>query len=54
MENSVINQSEKITKPAIDSLGCLYATGRRKESVARVWIKLGNGKFNVNQKDKLL
>ncbi|MGL9718337.1 MAG: 30S ribosomal protein S9 [Wolbachia sp.] len=54
MENSVMNQSEKITKPAIDSLGRLYATGRRKESVARVWIKPGSGKFNVNRKDKLL
>ncbi|MDR0289047.1 MAG: 30S ribosomal protein S9 [Rickettsiales bacterium] len=54
MENSVTNQSEKITKPVIDSLGRLYATGRRKESAARVWIKPGSGKFIVNQKDKLL
>ncbi|NUX00947.1 30S ribosomal protein S9 [Wolbachia endosymbiont of Madathamugadia hiepei] len=54
MENSVTNQSEKITKPVIDSLGRLYATGRRKESAARVWIKPGGGKFSVNQKDKLL
>jgi len=54
MENSVTNQPEKITKPVIDSLGCLYATGRRKESAARVWIKPGSGKFSVNQKDKLL
>ncbi|MCA4774767.1 30S ribosomal protein S9 [Wolbachia endosymbiont of Mansonella ozzardi] len=54
MENSVTNQSEKITKPVIDSLGRLYSTGRRKESAAKVWIKPGNGKFIVNQKDKLL
>ncbi|MDR1139592.1 MAG: 30S ribosomal protein S9 [Rickettsiales bacterium] len=54
MENSVTNQSEKVTKPVIDSLGRLYATGRRKESAARVWIKPGSGKFSVNQKDKLL
>jgi len=54
MENSVTNQSEKITKPVIDLLGRLYATGRRKESAARVWIKPGSGKFIVNQKDKLL
>lgn len=54
MENSVTNQPEKITKPVIDSLGRLYATGRRKESAARVWIKPGSGKFSVNQKDKLL
>ncbi|WP_395463463.1 30S ribosomal protein S9 [Wolbachia endosymbiont of Cantharis cryptica] len=54
MEDSVINQSEKITKSAIDSLGRLYATGRRKESAARVWIKPGSGKFSVKKKDNLL
>ena len=28
-----------------------YGTGRRKESVARVWIQPGTGKFLVNNKD---
>ncbi|MBF0160402.1 MAG: 30S ribosomal protein S9 [Magnetococcales bacterium] len=27
-----------------------YSTGRRKESVARVWVKPGNGKITVNEK----
>ena len=31
-----------------DDLGRSYATGRRKESVARVWIKPGKGKVTVN------
>jgi small subunit ribosomal protein S9 len=31
-----------------DSKGRAYATGRRKESVARVWIKPGTGKITVN------
>ena len=31
-----------------DSKGRAYATGRRKESVARVWIKPGSGKITVN------
>ncbi|CCF77891.1 30S ribosomal protein S9 [Wolbachia endosymbiont of Onchocerca ochengi] len=53
MENHIINQSEMVTKPVVDLLGRLYATGRRKESVARVWIKPGNGKFSINQQDKL-
>jgi len=34
-----------------DSKGRAYATGRRKESVARVWIKPGSGKITVNGKD---
>jgi small subunit ribosomal protein S9 len=28
-----------------------YATGRRKESVARVWLAPGNGRFLVNDQD---
>ncbi|GHT92923.1 30S ribosomal protein S9 [Alphaproteobacteria bacterium] len=34
----------------VDSLGRTYGTGRRKESVARVWIKPGNGSIIVNGK----
>ena len=32
----------------IDSLGRAYATGKRKDAVARVWIKPGSGKISVN------
>src|SRR5476649_1730249 len=35
-----------------DSKGRAYATGRRKESVARVWIKPGSGKITVNGLDE--
>lgn len=28
-----------------------YGTGRRKESIARVWLKCGSGKFIVNRKN---
>lgn len=38
-------------KPAIDNLGRSYATGRRKESTARVWIKPGTGKIVINKKE---
>ncbi|MEO0412607.1 MAG: 30S ribosomal protein S9 [Pseudomonadota bacterium] len=33
--------------PQIDELGRAYATGKRKDSVARVWIKPGTGKITV-------
>ena len=36
--------------PILDKLGRAYATGRRKTSVSRVWIKLGAGKITVNGK----
>ena len=37
-------------KPKLDALGRAYATGRRKDAVARVWVKGGTGKFVVNGK----
>lgn len=38
-------------EPVKDSLGRSYATGRRKNAVARVWIKPGSGKVVINGKD---
>jgi small subunit ribosomal protein S9 len=35
----------------VDKLGRAYATGKRKNAVARVWIKPGTGKFVVNGKE---
>jgi len=37
-------------EPQRDSLGRSYATGKRKDAVARVWIKPGTGKVSVNGK----
>ena len=34
----------------LDSLGRAYSTGKRKDAVARVWIKKGSGKITVNKK----
>ena len=36
--------------PEIDNLGRAYATGKRKESVARVWIRPGAGRVTVNDR----
>ena len=36
----------------IDAQGRAYATGRRKDAVARVWIKPGTGKVTVNGRDQ--
>ena len=37
-------------EPKRDALGRSYATGRRKNAIARVWIKPGKGDINVNGK----
>ncbi|MBX6425629.1 MAG: 30S ribosomal protein S9 [Variibacter sp.] len=34
----------------LDSLGRAYATGRRKDAVARVWVKPGSGNIIINDK----
>lgn len=39
-------------EPQIDALGRAYATGKRKNAIARVWIKRGSGKITVNGRDQ--
>ena len=39
-------------EPQRDAQGRSYATGKRKDAVARVWIKPGSGKVTVNGKDQ--
>jgi small subunit ribosomal protein S9 len=36
----------------LDKYGRAYATGRRKDAVARVWLKPGSGKITVNGRDQ--
>ena len=38
-------------QPKLDAQGRAYATGKRKNAVARVWIRPGNGKIEVNGRD---
>ena len=38
----------KSTKPVKDKLGRSYATGKRKSSIARIWVKQGKGSVLVN------
>lgn len=45
------NEVEK-REPKIDAQGRAYATGRRKEATARVWVKPGTGKVIVNGRDQ--
>ncbi len=38
-------------EPVRDELGRAYATGKRKDAVARVWLKPGSGKITVNGRE---
>ena len=48
-----VNDKEEdiINEPKIDTFGRSYATGRRKESTARVWVKRGTGNITINGKE---
>jgi len=46
-DKDVVNE---IVEPKVDSLGRSYATGRRKDSTARVWVKRGTGEMSINGK----
>ena len=43
--------SEEKAESKVDSFGRTYGTGRRKESVARVWLKPGDGEITVNGRE---
>ena len=45
-ENSLVSNE----KTNIDNKGRSYATGKRKNSIARVWLKKGDGKISINGK----
>ena len=46
--HSQFTAAEEVRLPKIDQLGRSYGTGRRKSSIARVWIKPGKGKVVIN------
>jgi len=50
VEENVEEREVENEKPKLDSLGRSYATGKRKDAIARVWVKQGNGKIVVNKK----
>lgn len=43
--------AEEAARPRIDDLKRSYATGKRKDAVARVWIKPGPGRITINGRD---
>ena len=50
IETSNIENPDTNIKPVLDAQGRSYATGKRKNAVARVWIKSGSGNLSINGK----
>src|SRR6478672_2870817 len=45
-------QQARVYEKKVDAQGRAYATGKRKDAVARVWVKRGPGKITVNGRDQ--
>ena len=50
MENTNLDKTKKKSKIKLDFKESKYATGRRKRSIAKVWLKKGSGNIYVNGK----
>ena len=46
------NSLEATNEKKLDSLGRSYSTGKRKSSIARVWLKRGSGLVKINGKEE--
>ena len=46
----ITNEINEIQEIKLDNKNRAYATGKRKQSIARVWLKKGNGNLSINGK----
>ena len=51
-EDGVVVEPTAPAEPQIDAQGRAYATGKRKNAIARVWIKPGSGVITVNGREE--
>jgi small subunit ribosomal protein S9 len=49
-----IQPEAPLREQQLDKYGRAYATGRRKDAVARVWLKPGSGKIEINGRDQAI
>jgi len=47
-----VQSTMPLREQELDKQGRAYATGRRKDAVARVWLKPGSGKITINGRDQ--
>ena len=50
--SNVVVESTPLREQELDAYGRAYATGRRKDATARVWLKPGTGKITINGRDQ--
>ncbi len=47
-----VQEEAPLREQQLDKFGRAYATGRRKDAVARVWLKPGSGKIVINEREQ--
>ncbi len=47
-----VQEEVPLREQQLDKFGRAYATGRRKDAVARVWIKPGSGRIVINEREQ--
>jgi small subunit ribosomal protein S9 len=47
-----VQEEAPLREQQLDKFGRAYATGRRKDAVARVWIKPGSGRIVINEREQ--
>ena len=52
VSNEPVREPMPLREQILDQYGRAYATGRRKDAVARVWVKPGTGKITINGRDQ--
>ena len=51
LKDAIAAEAPEARQPKLDKFGRAYATGKRKDAVARVWIKPGSGKIVINGRE---
>jgi small subunit ribosomal protein S9 len=52
LSGAPVESTAPLRQQELDKFGRAYATGRRKDAVARVWLKPGTGKITINGRDQ--
>jgi small subunit ribosomal protein S9 len=47
-----VQEAAPLREQQLDKYGRAYATGRRKDAIARVWLKPGSGKIEINGREQ--
>ena len=50
-EGIIAENAAPVYEQKLDAHGRAYATGKRKDAIARVWLKPGSGRIQINNKD---